>query len=145
MIVTLSLMTAIDDIPTTICLIPLLLASCFLASIGIFSEDTWIRIGDESIHYIVSVGFFLTFPFSMWFVGLSWLRFPNLRWFSAISLLLPFASVYLWWGTFNGVHPWNGVAIPELLTSLTAIAWIWIFLGLEARPPYRIKTVSEKK
>lgn len=131
--ITLVFMKALDDIPTIVAMIPFLLASGFLTSIGIFSEDTGIIVGGESLHYIVSVGFFVTFPFAMLFIGLSWLRFPNLRWISCISLLLPFTSVYIWWGTFRGIFPWTGMAIPELATALTAIAWFWLFLRLEAQ------------
>jgi hypothetical protein len=69
----------------------------------------------------------------MWAVGVSWLRFPSLRWFSALSLLLPFTSVYLWWGTFRELFSWRNVAIPELLTVLTAIVWLWLFLGLKEK------------
>jgi hypothetical protein len=66
----------------------------------------------------------------MWFIGFSWIRFRELWWFVLISLALPFISIYLWWGTFAGVMPWTGVALPEMLTSLTAIMWIWGFVYL---------------
>lgn len=129
-IITLVFMKELHDRPTVVALVPFLLAAGFLASIGIFSEDIGIRIGDKSLHYIVSLGFFITFPFAMWFMGISWLRFPRLRWFSTVSLFLPFTSIVLWWGTFRGIFPWSGVAIPELVTALTAIAWFWLFLRL---------------
>lgn len=129
-ITTIMLMTEVHDRPTSIAIIPFFLAAGFLTSIGIFSEDTWFRLGNVSLHYIASLGFFITFPFTMWLIGLSWLRFPRLRWFSIISLFLPAVSIYLWWGTFSGMFPWSGVAIPELLTALSAIAWFWLFLRL---------------
>ncbi len=132
-IIILGFMKEMNDKLTIYALTPFLLSAGFLALIGVFSEDTWIRIGSESLHYFVSVGFFFTFPLSMWFVGISWLRFPSLRWFSIISLLLPFTSVYLWWGTFGEIFPWKNVAILELLTALTAIAWFWLFLGLKEK------------
>lgn len=127
------LMRDLPDRPTVIALVPFLLAAGFLTSIGLFSEDTWIRIGDASLHYLVSLGFFLTFPFAMWFMGLSWLRFPHVRWFSTVSLALPFVSICLWWGTIRGLCPWTGVAIPEFLTALTAIIWFWLFLKLTVK------------
>jgi hypothetical membrane protein len=123
-------MKEVRDRSTVIALFPFLLTAGFLTSIGVFSEDTWLRIGDTSLHYISSLGFFITFPFAMWFTGLSWLRFQHLRWFSIVSLFLPVVSICLWWGTFSGIFPWNGVAIPELLTALTAIVWFWFFLRL---------------
>jgi hypothetical membrane protein len=124
-ITTLSIMKQLNDRPTRIAMLPFLIAACFLTSIGIFSENF------GEIHFLVSVGFFLSFPIAMWFIGISWLRFRHLWWFSAFSLLVPFFSVYVWWGTFQGIMPWTGMAIPEILTSLTAILWIWIFLSLK--------------
>lgn len=145
-IITLGVMKEVDDILTIFALTPFLLSTGLLALIGVFSEDTWIRIGNESLHYFVSIGFFFTFPLSMWFIGISWLRFPSLRWFSTVSLLLPFTSLYLWWGTFGEIFPWKNVAIPELLTALTAIAWLWMFLGLKEKgvlDTHILKRVSE--
>jgi hypothetical membrane protein len=126
-IISIGFLKQINDWPTRIAMLPFLIAAGFLASIGIFSEN----FGD--IHFIVSVGLFLSFPFAMWFVGLSWLRFRHLWWFSALSLALPFFSVYIWWGTFNNAVPWTGMAIPEILTAMTAILWIWLFLALEIK------------
>lgn len=126
-IITLGFIKQINDWPTRIAMIPFLIACVFLTAIGVFSENF------SPTHYIVSVGLFTTFPFAMWFVGLSWLRYRHLWWFCLVSLLLPFFSVYIWWGTFNGVVPWTGMAIPEILTALTAILWVWIFLTLEVK------------
>ncbi len=126
-LVSLGFMKQIKDIPTRIAMLPFLVAAGFLTAIGIFSENF------NPIHYNVSVGLFTTFPFSMWFIGLVWLRFPRLRLFCVISLLLPFVSVYVWWGTFNGTVPWTGMAIPEILTALTAILWVWIVITLELK------------
>ncbi|KXH76562.1 MAG: hypothetical protein AM326_02205 [Candidatus Thorarchaeota archaeon SMTZ-45] len=126
-IITLGFLKQINDWPTRIAMLPFLIAAGFLTAIGIFSENF------NPIHFTVSVGLFITFPFAMWFVGLSWLRYRHLWWFCVISLLLPFFSVYIWWGTLNGVLPWSGMAIPEILTAMTAILWIWIFLTLEVQ------------
>jgi hypothetical membrane protein len=117
----------INDWPTRIAMLPFLFACGFLTAIGIFSENF------NPIHFQVSVGFFLTFPFAMWFIGLSWLRYRQLWWFCVISLLLPFFSLYIWWGTSNSVLPWTGMAIPEILTAVSAILWLWIFLSLEVK------------
>ncbi len=114
------LIRQMDDRPSQVSVLPLTVSVVFLVAIGVFSENF------SPTHYIVSVGFFLSFPFSMWFMGLSWLRFRELRWFAALSLVLPFVSVYLWWGTYEKVMPWTNVAIPEILTAMTAIVWTWI-------------------
>ena len=90
-----------------------------LIAIGVFSENF------SPTHFYVSVGFFLTFPFAMWTVMLSWMRFPNLRWFAVLSLLIPFISLFMW--TDLGIGSiWEGVAIPEIVTAASAIVWVWI-------------------
>ncbi len=124
-ITTLGFMKQLNDRPTRIAMLPFLIAAGFLTSIGFFSENF------GKVHFLVSVGFFVSFPIAMWFVGFSWLRFRRLWWFSAFSLLMPFLSVFIWWGTFQGIMPWTGMAIPEILTALTAILWIWIVLSLK--------------
>jgi len=107
------------DVPTKFGLIPLVISLVFLIAIGIFSENF------GELHYWVSVGFFLTFPFSMWFIGIGWLRFPNLRWFSAVSIILPFLSVFMWVDYLNGTSIWQQ-AVPEIVTAFSAIVWLWI-------------------
>jgi hypothetical membrane protein len=107
------------DTATKIGFLPLVISLCFLISIGIFSEN----FGD--LHYWVSVGFFLTFPFSMWFIGLAWLRFARLRWFCVLSLIIPFLSVFMWADYLNGTSIWQE-AIPEIITAFSAISWLWI-------------------
>ncbi|MFW9795066.1 MAG: DUF998 domain-containing protein [Candidatus Thorarchaeota archaeon] len=112
---------AITDLPTKIGLIPFFIALVFLILIGVLSENA------GPVHYYVSVGFFGSFPFAMWFVGLVWLRFRNLWWFSIISVLLPFFSIYMWVGWYGGMFPfWIGNAIPEITTAFTGIGWLWI-------------------
>lgn len=107
------------DIPTKIGVVPLVISLIFLICIGIFSENA----GD--LHYWVSVGFFLTFPFSMWFIGIGWLRFSHLRWFSIISIILPFISVFMWVDYMNGTSIWQQ-AVPEIVTAFSAIVWLWM-------------------
>ena len=112
---------AIKDLPTKLGLIPFFIALVFLIAIGVFSENAGI------IHYYVSVGFFGSFPFAMWFVGLGFLRFRKFWWFSLISIILPFYSIYMWTSWFGGVFPfWTGNAIPEITTALTGIGWLWL-------------------
>ncbi len=108
------------DFPTKIGLIPLAVALVFLILIGILSED----FGD--IHFVVSVGFFASFPMSMWVIGFGFLRFPHLRGFAIASIILPFFSLYMWGGWFGDLFPfWSGNAIPEITTALSVIGWIW--------------------
>ena len=125
----------ITDLPTKIGMIPFFIALCFLIGIGVFSENA----GD--IHFTVSVGFFGSFPFAMWFVGLGFLRFRKLWWFSIISIILPVFSIYMWTSWFGGVFPfWTGNAIPEITTALTGIGWLWLIWLLYDRSDLSIIT-----
>jgi hypothetical membrane protein len=107
------------DVPTKIGMIPLLISLGFLICIGIFSENF------GELHYWVSVGFFLTFPLSMWFIGIGWLRFSELRLFSVSSIILPFLSVVMWADYLNGTSIWQQ-AVPEIVTAFSAIVWLWV-------------------
>ena len=119
---------AIKDLPTKIGMIPFFIALGFLIAIGVFSENA------GHIHFVVSVGFFGSFPFAMWFVGLGFLRFRRLWWFSLVSIILPFFSIYMWTSWFGGVFPfWTGNAIPEITTAFTGIGWLWIIWLLHDR------------
>lgn len=106
------------DAPTKIGIIPLLISLIFLIAIGVCSENC-------PLHYEVSVGFFLTFPFAMWLIGIGWLRFPELRWFCVLSIILPFLSVIMWADYLNGTSMWQQ-AVPEIITAFSAIVWLWI-------------------
>jgi len=101
--------------------VPLMIALIFLILIGILSEDF------GYIHFIVSVGFFASFPFTMWIVGFGFLRYSHLRWFTVVSVILPFFCLFMWTGWYGGLFPsWTGNAIPEITTALSAIGWMWI-------------------
>jgi hypothetical membrane protein len=115
----------LQDLPTKIGILILGISCFFLVLIGIFSENA------GQIHFWVSVGFFFTFPFAMWAIALSWLRFPELRWFSILSFIVPFLSLYIWPAHFAEILPWTGEALPELITALSAIGWIWIINFLQ--------------
>lgn len=102
-------------------MIPLGVALVFLILIGILSEDFGYS------HFVVSVGFFACFPFTMWVVGFGFLRYSNLRWFSLVSIVLPFFCFFMWVGWYGDLFPfWTGNAIPEITTALSAIGWMWI-------------------
>lgn len=125
----------ITDLPTKIGMFPFFIALVFLILIGILSENA------GSIHYYVSVGFFGSFPFAMWFVGLGLLRFRKLWWFSIVSILLPFFSIYMWVAWYGGIFPlWAGNAIPEITTAFTGIGWLWLIWLLYHRSDLSVIT-----
>ena len=127
-----SLFKGLNDLPTKVGIFILSIACMFLLLIGIFTENA------GSIHFWVSVGFFFTFPFAMWAIAIGWFRFSDLRWFSIISFLLPFLSLYIWPAFFAGALPWTGEAIPEIVTALSAIGWTWVINYLQ----YKEKLVN---
>lgn len=110
----------LNDTITKIGLLPFFSAIIFLILIGVIAENF-------EGHYEVSVGFFFSFPWAMWIVGLGLFRYKHLWWFAMISMILPFFCIYMWTGWYGGLFPfWTGNAIPEILTAMTAIAWLWI-------------------
>jgi len=115
----------IDDTFTKIGFLPFFVALIFLILIGIISED----FGDA--HFVVSVGFFFSFPWTMWIVAIGLFRYKNLWWFAIISFILPFFCIYMWVGWYGGFFPfWTGNAIPEITTALAGIGWLWSIWGL---------------
>lgn len=118
LIFTLPLVKNMEKPLTKFGMLVFVIAELFLIGIGIFSENF------GSIHFLVSVGFFFSFPFAMWFVGIDWMWRGKIRAFALLSIALPFGSIFLWYQQV--VAPiWSGVAIPEMVTALTAICWIW--------------------
>ena len=85
------------------------IAGLALALIGVFPEDC----GD--IHYYVSVAFFVNIPLALIALGAS-LATQRQRRLGFIVAALALASVAPW------LKPWDGVAIPELASSLLASA-----------------------
>ncbi len=101
----------------------LMISEGFLIAIGVFSENF------GYIHYMVSVGFFFTFPFAMWIASAEWLWKRQVRWLGVISLLLPFVSYLIWNGYSSGAFPaWTDVAIPEITTAASCIVWVWLIV-----------------
>ncbi|MHA2135621.1 MAG: DUF998 domain-containing protein, partial [Candidatus Thorarchaeota archaeon] len=64
---TIAFIRDLNDTITRIGMLPFVSAELFLIGIGVFSENF------GSIHFLVSVGFFLSFPWAMWIIGLGWL------------------------------------------------------------------------
>lgn len=121
---TIAFIRELNDTITRIGMLPFVSAELFLIGIGIFSENF------NPIHFMVSVGFYASFPWAMWIIGIGFLRYKNLRLFSLVSIILPFISLYLWLNAYGPAPFWSGVAIPEIVTALTAVVWVWMLIWL---------------
>ena len=108
-----SLIGQIGDIIIRISLLSLAVNALFLAGVGVFSEN--ISVG----HIITALGFFLTIPISLVFVGAAFIRKQSTRLMGAIFLVLAVLSVMLF-------QPWAPIAVWEY--SLALISTIGVIL-----------------
>ncbi len=106
--------------------IDIFLQGIALFCIGLFVEETYW--GSINLHYSFSVMFFVLIPFSMWFTAIDWILKPETRKLVFIPLILSVITPALWLGI-----KWNGVAIPEFITSLTFMIWVLFLIFLEYR------------
>lgn len=87
-----------------------LFGSFFLLSIGVFDERFGI------IHFYVSIGFFVSLIFSLLVFGFYFLSEKDIP-FGIISLIVGTIGIFVW------SLQWEGVAIPETVSSLAAGIW----------------------
>ena len=82
-----------------------------LVAIGVFPENV------KPIHFYASVTFFTLLPIAIFFLGVSFLRGPNMKlgFFTFIAAII---AAVVWTIPFG-----KGVAIPEALSGLSASAW----------------------
>ncbi len=95
------------------------LSSVFLVMIGIFTE------GAGRIHYWVSVAFFASLPISMLVIAAAMILSgqPAARAHGALTIVLAVVAAAGW------ALPHDGVAIPEIISSVVSSAWL-ISMGL---------------
>lgn len=91
----------------------LLLADVLLIAIGIFPETA-----PNKIHLYVSVGFFLSLALSLLIQGTAMIQTPAERKLGTFTMLIVIIGLAPWI-----LHPWKGVAIPELIAALAATIW----------------------
>lgn len=101
----------------------LLLAGIFLASIGIFPETA-----PNNIHYIVSVAFFAAFPMSLLIQSVTLLRRPKNRKLGIFTFAIAIIAI-IPWAIWIPLKLYEGVAIPELISTIAAATWS-IIMGL---------------
>lgn len=95
----------------------LLLAGIFLASIGIFPETA-----PNNIHYIVSVAFFAALPMSLLIQSVALMQTPTNRKLGIFTLAIAITAI-MPWAIWIPLKPYEGVAIPELISATAAATW----------------------
>lgn len=96
----------------------LLVSQFFLIGIGVLNE----AFGD--LHFIVSVGFFVTVLLFGLIYGVTMILTPETRWFGVTAFLLAIAGAAFWVAYYLSLVPFSGVAIPEIVSAAAVIAWV---------------------
>jgi hypothetical membrane protein len=96
----------------------MVLCSISLLAIGVFPESA------GRIHFYVSVSFFVLLVISLFLIGVQSVRESPQRYFGVFSILTGVVAGVAW------AIPHEGVAIPEIIASLSGSAWS-IVLGVK--------------
>ncbi len=97
----------------------LTIAQFFLIGIGVFHE------GFGYTHFVVSVGFFLTLLLAGIIYGIRLMQEKHLRLIGAMAFILALISALIWVAYYLNFLPFTGVAIPEIISAVTAIIWVY--------------------
>jgi hypothetical membrane protein len=97
----------------------LTIAQCFLIAIGVFHE------GFGLTHFVVSLGFFVTLLFAGMIYGVRLMQEKHLRLIGIIAFILALVSALIWVAYYLSLLPFTGVAIPEIISAITAIIWVY--------------------
>lgn len=97
----------------------LTIAQFFLISIGILHE------GFGDIHFIVSVGFFVTLLLAGMIYGGRLMKEAHTRNYGIIAFVLAFISALIWVAYYTVPLPFTGQAIPEIISAVTAFIWVF--------------------
>jgi hypothetical membrane protein len=97
----------------------LIIAQVFLIGIGIFNEAF------AGIHFAVSVGFFVNILLFGLVYGVMMMRVQKTRLFGIYTFILAFASAAIWILYFTPFSPWTGPAIPETISAVATLAWVF--------------------
>lgn len=97
----------------------LTIAQFFLIGIGIFHE------GFGYTHFVVSVGFFVTLLIAGMIYGVRLMQERHLRIIGIMAFILALVSALTWVAYYLNVLPFTGVAIPEIISAITAIIWVY--------------------
>ena len=97
----------------------LTIAQFFLIAIGVFHE------GFGNTHFIVSLGFFVTLLIAGMIYGIRLMQEKHLRLIGVLAFILAFISALIWVAYYLNFMPFTGVAIPEIISAITAIIWVY--------------------
>lgn len=89
---------------------------CFLILIGLFPEDV------VPIHYLVSLGFFITLPISLFLISVSF-YFTRKNFWALFTFIFAFL-VAIPWVIYLLTEIFKAVAIPEIISGLEISVWI---------------------
>lgn len=91
----------------------------FLIAIGVFHE------GFGDLHFYVSVGFFVTLLLAGMIYGGRLLQESETRIFGALAFILALISAIIWVLYYTIPLPFTGQAIPEIISAVTALIWVF--------------------
>jgi hypothetical membrane protein len=97
----------------------LVIAEVFLIGIGVFNEST------GSIHFWVSVGFFVNILLFGLVYGIMMMTAQKTRLFGMYTFILAFVSAAIWIVYFTPFTLWTGPAIPETASAVATLAWVF--------------------
>ncbi|MEA2089784.1 MAG: DUF998 domain-containing protein [Thermoproteota archaeon] len=89
----------------------LVLGAISLCGIGIFTEEY------GNLHLYVSLAFFILVPISSFLIGASMMQAPSEKMLGTFIILAGIAAIVVW------VFPWEGLAIPETISSFANSMW----------------------
>ena len=97
----------------------LTISQFFLIGIGVFHE------GFGYTHFIVSVGFFVTLLIAGMIYGVRLMQEKHLRIIGIMAFILALISALIWVAYYLTLLPFTGVAIPEIISAVTAMVWVF--------------------
>jgi hypothetical membrane protein len=97
----------------------LTISQFFLIGIGVFHE------GFGYTHFIVSLGFFVTLLIAGMIYGVRLMQEKHLRLIGVVAFILALSSALVWVAYYLILLPFTGVAIPEIISAVFAMVWVW--------------------
>jgi hypothetical membrane protein len=97
----------------------LTISQFFLIGIGVLHE------GYGNLHFIVSLGFFVTLILAGIVFGIRLMLEKETRIYGIFAFILAFISMLVWVVYYLGFTIFTGVAIPEIISAIAAMIWVF--------------------